>query len=76
MPARANRVEVAVRGGVFEVSAPRAERIMPMVDVNDWRARLQLHAELGRLGVLEALEKRGVRAGDTVRIGGEELVWE
>ena len=76
VPARANRVEVAVRGGVFEVSAPRAERIMPMVDVNDWRARLQLHAELGRLGVLEALEKRGVRAGDTVRIGGEELVWE
>ena len=74
--ARANRVEVTVRGGVFEVSSPRAERIMPMVDVKDWRARLQLHAELGRLGVLEALEKQGVRTGDTVRIGGEELVWE
>ena len=76
VPARANRVEVTVRGGVFEVSSLRAERIMPMVDVRDWRARLQFHAELGRLGVLEALEKRGVRTGDTVRIGGEELVWE
>ena len=76
LPARENRVEVTVRGGVFEVSSPRAERIMPMIDVNDWRARLQLHAELGRLGVLEALEKRGVRTGDTVRIGGEDLLWE
>ena len=74
--ARANRAEVTVRGGVFEVSSPRAERIMPMVDVKNWRARLQLHAELGRLGVLEALEKQGVRAGDTVRIGGAELLWE
>ena len=76
VPVRRNRVEVTVRGGVFEVSSPRAERIMPMVDVKDWRARLQLHAELGRLGVLEALEKRGVRTGDTVRIGGEDLLWE
>ena len=74
--ARPNRAEVTVRGGVFEVSSPRAERIMPMVDVKNWRARLQLHAELGRLGVLEALEKQGVRAGDTVRIGGAELLWE
>ena len=76
VPPRANRVEVTVRGGVFEVSSPRAERILPMVDVKNWRARLQLHAELGRLGVLEALEKQGVRTGDTVRIGGEELLWE
>ncbi len=76
VPVRASRVEVTVRGGVFEVSSVRAERIMPMVDVKNWRARLQLHAELGRLGVLEALEKRGVRTGDTVRIGGEELLWE
>ena len=74
--ARPNRAQVTVRGGVFEVSSPRAERIMPMVDVKNWRARLQLHAELGRLGVLEALEKQGVRAGDTVRIGGAELLWE
>ena len=74
--ARENRVEVTVRGGVFEVSAPQAERIVPMVDVGNWRARLQLHAELGRLGVLGALEKRGVRTGDTVRIAGKELRWE
>lgn len=73
---RPNRAEVTVRGGAFEVSSPRAERIMPMVDVKNWRARLQLHAELGRLGVLEALEKQGVRTGDTVRIGGAELLWE
>ena len=73
---RPNRATVTVRGGVFEVSSPRAERIMPMVDVKNWRARLQLHAELGRLGVLEALEKQGVRSGDTVRIGGAELLWE
>ena len=74
--ARANRAVVTVRGGVFEVSSPRAERIMPMVDVKNWRARLQLHAELGRLGVLDALEKQGVQTGDTVRIGGAELLWE
>ena len=76
VPVRPGRVVVSVRDGVFEVSAPRAERILPMVDVKDWRARLQLHAELGRLGVLDALEKHGVQTGDTVRIGGEELLWE
>ena len=70
------RVTVVVRGRIFEVSCLAAERLIPMVDVQNWRARLQLHAELGRLGVLEALEKRGVRTGDTVRIGGRELQWE
>ena len=73
---RDGRVAVEVRGRVFEVSCLAAERLIPMVDVQNWRARLQLHAELGRLGVLEALEKRGVRTGDTVRIGGRELQWE
>ena len=70
-----DRVRVAVENGVFAVSCRRAERLMPMVEMRNWRARLQLHAELGRLGVLKALERRGVQTGDTVQIGAYELEW-
>ena len=70
-----NRVRVTVESGVFVVSCRGVERLMPMVDMRNWRARLQFHAELGRLGVLKALEGRGVRTGDTVRIGAHELEW-
>jgi len=47
-----------------------------MVRFNDWRARMQFHAEMERFGVISALEKAGVAEGDTVRIANRELVWD
>ena len=60
----------------FAVSCALAERMLDVVDLGNWRARLQFHRELNRLGVIEALERAGVAPGDTVRIGEFEMVWE
>jgi GTP-binding protein len=61
---------------VFVVTCRQAERFAPKVNFGNWRARLQFHAELERLGVIDALEKAGVESGDTVRIAGCELEWD
>ena len=48
---------------------------MPLADLRDYRAVVQLWKELQRLGVVRALEEQGVQPGDTVRLGGVELEW-
>ena len=61
---------------MFVVSSRQAERIVVLPDLRKFRAKLQLREELSRLGVLRALEKAGVKRGDTVRIGKREFQWE
>ena len=63
-------------GDVFVVSSPPAERLVVLPDMRQFKVRLQLREELARLGVLRALEKAGVKHGDTVRIGTREFQWE
>ncbi len=63
-------------GETFVVHHRPAERIAAMVDMENWRARLQFHQWLNRAGVLRALDAQGVDSGDTVRIGGLELEWQ
>jgi GTP-binding protein len=46
-------------GETYVVEHEPIERIAPMVNFNNWKARLQFHGELERLGVIEALEKAG-----------------
>ncbi|MEX2599771.1 MAG: GTPase ObgE [Dehalococcoidia bacterium] len=75
-PKPLERVSVSVDDGVYVVSSHQAERLIPMVNLSNWSARLQFHRELERLHVLEALEQRGVEPGDTVRIGSYELEWQ
>ena len=60
----------------YTVACAVAERMLNVVDLGNWRARLQFHRELNRLGVIEALEREGVAPGDTVRIGDFEMEWE
>ena len=36
---------------------------------------VQLWKEMERMGVVKALEEKGVNPGDTVRLGGVELEW-
>ncbi|MDA1215673.1 MAG: GTPase ObgE [Chloroflexi bacterium] len=60
----------------FVVSCPPAERIAEMVNINNWKARMQFHGELDRLGVIKVLDSVGVDSGDTVRIGSLELEWQ
>ena len=76
LPRPDRQPQVRVDGGAFEVSCPPAERIIDVVDLGNWRAKMQFHRELARLGVIEALTLAGAASGDTVRIGDAELVWE
>ncbi|MDA1035254.1 MAG: GTPase ObgE [Chloroflexi bacterium] len=73
---RRERVVIDRDEAVFVVRCRQAERFAPMVNFSNWRARLQFHAELERLGVITALEKAGVGTGDTVRIANRELEWD
>jgi len=61
---------------VYIVRCKQAERFAPTVNFSNWRARLQFHAELERLGVIVALEKAGINSGDMVRIANKELEWD
>ena len=60
----------------FVVSYPRAERIIAMLDENDWGARVQLLTALERMGVGRALREQGIQAGDGVRFGRFEMEWQ
>ena len=60
----------------FVVEHHGAERMVAIANLENWSARMQFHRELGRLGILKALEAAGAESGDTVRIGGAELEWQ
>ena len=76
-PRPRNRLpRVSKEGDVFVVSSPQAERLVVLPDLRQFRAKVQLRTELGRLGVIKALEAAGVRHDDTVRIGSREMQWE
>ncbi len=66
---------VILEKGVYTVYAPRVERLVPLADLRDWKVMIQIWKELQRLGVVKVLEEKGVKPGDTVRLGGVELEW-
>ncbi|MFQ5873820.1 MAG: Obg family GTPase CgtA, partial [Dehalococcoidia bacterium] len=72
---RHDRAVVERQGDVFVVRSSRVERLVAGTDLGDWEARAQLATYMERAGVQRALEKAGVKPGDTVRIGGKELEW-
>lgn len=65
-----------LRSGKYQVMLRSAERFAAMVDVNNWNARVQLYEQLRRQGVISALERAGIRPGDTYIVGKRELEWE
>ncbi|MCY4581983.1 MAG: GTPase ObgE [Chloroflexi bacterium] len=73
---RSKAVSVSRQDDGFAVHCALAERMLDVVNLGNWRARLQFHGELNRLGVIAALEREGVAPGDTVRIGDFEMEWE
>ncbi len=62
--------------GGFTVRGRKVERVIAMTDLRRPEAVDYLQGQLKRLGVTQALERAGVKSGDVVHIGGEELVWE
>ena len=66
---------VTWQDGVYVVEAPAVERLVPMANMRDERAILQIWRLLQRMGAVAELEAQGVEAGDTVRLGGVDLEW-
>ena len=60
----------------FIVTCPPADRILATINLNNWRARLQFHNHLKKMGVMEALIRAKIEEGDTVFLGGYEFTWE
>ena len=69
------RISVVKESGTYVVHAGALERLVRGTDISDWEARMQLMSLLEKAGVHQALQKAGVREGDTVRIGAAELEW-
>ncbi len=60
---------------VFVIHSVPLERILAGADVTDSEIRHQLRRPMERYGVVRALEKAGIQAGDTVRCGESEWKW-
>ncbi len=73
---RREEVQVRRENGSFVVRCRRASRLLALANMRDARVRLQLWKEFERMGVAAALEKAGVKSGDTVRLGKVEMEWE
>lgn len=59
----------------WRVAGNKVERIVAMTDWNNDEAIARFQRQIQALGVFEALERAGVRDGDTVIIGDVELEW-
>ena len=75
MPTVEAPFSITRENGVYTIHAPRVERLIPLANLRDRRAMLQIWKQLQRLGVVKKLEEMGVEPGNTVRLGGRELEW-
>ncbi len=62
-------------GRVWRVSGKEIERIVAMTYFEFDDALMRFQTTLERLGITAALTAAGVKVGDTVRIGDQELEW-
>jgi GTP-binding protein len=60
----------------FRVRGRRVERLAAQTDFQNEESAERFQRDLARLGVERELLRAGVEAGDTVRIGRQELEWE
>jgi GTP-binding protein len=70
------RFAISEHDGLFEVEGAEIRKWVAMTDFRNLRAVERFHLILGRMGVLAALKKRGLKPGDKVRCGDQELLWE
>jgi GTP-binding protein len=62
--------------GVLVVHGKKIERLAAQTNFEVEESAERFQRDLVRLGIDEELRRRGVAAGETVRIGGSELEWE
>lgn len=74
-PERRREIRIEREGEVFVVRHRRAEQVAAATDLINWTALGQFRGLLRTLGVTKALERAGVKAGQTVRVAGKEFEW-
>jgi hypothetical protein len=67
---------VAEAPGVFRIVHPWAVRLARGSNLDDWEARVQYHARLGHMKVLDELRRLGLKPGDRVLVAEREFIWE
>jgi GTP-binding protein len=70
-----HKVEVTREGPAYRVAGAGIERLATMTDLDSDEGRAFFARALARSGALRKLEKLGLRAGDTVRVGHSEFVY-
>jgi GTP-binding protein len=69
------KVEVTKEGEAYRVAGEALERLATMTDLDSDEGRAFFARALARSGALRRLQRLGLRAGDTVRVGGSEFVY-
>ena len=60
--------------GAFVAEAPWLDRFLRSINFDDFESMRYFQKTLERRGVIEALEKKGLKPGDTVRLGDIEFI--
>ena len=75
MPRQDTGYTIKRENEVFVVHGRDVERIVAMATMESDEGIADLQRQLARTGLFKDLEQRGVKSGDTVRIGDFELEW-
>jgi GTP-binding protein len=73
---RAPRFSVEQEDGAYRVVGEEPVVLVEMLALQSDESRAEAMRRLGRMGVVAALRRAGVREGDAVRFGDIELRWE
>jgi len=73
---RRQRFTIEREDGAFRVVGEEPAVLVEMLALQSDESRAEAMRRLGRMGVVAALRRAGVRVGDTVRFGDIELRWE
>jgi GTP-binding protein len=73
---RGDRFRIEREGGAFRVVGERPVVLVEMLALQSDASRAEAIRRLGRMGVVSALRRAGVKHGDPVRFGDIELRWE
>jgi GTP-binding protein len=70
------RFSVTRRDSLFVVEGDAPVSLVEMMGLASEEARLEIRRRLGRMGVVSALRRAGVRRGNRVRFGTVEMEWQ
>ena len=73
---RGPRFRIEKEDGAYRVIGDQPVVLVEMLGMQSDESRAETMRRLGRMGVVGALRRAGVRAGDPVRFGDIELRWE